>query len=91
MNKLNVWRVIAVVSLIVIVVVVLRLGTSKPGKSITTSGGNVAATKFSCSGPHGELRGNCASGLWDHAWNDLSYCSDLKAVCEAGGGTFKEL
>jgi hypothetical protein len=89
--ELNLWRAIAAVCLVLIALGAIRVATSKPGTSLRPVAGGLSLQKYKCSGPHGDQIGSCADTWWEHFWNDLSYCTDLKATCENGGGTWTTL
>jgi hypothetical protein len=88
--ELNTWRVIAIVSVLLIALVAVRGATRNPGGSTTTDGGGVqtARGKYTCQGPTTTSHGTCADNWWEAIWHGISYCDDLETACKAGGGTW---
>lgn len=88
--ELNVWRAVAVAAVLLIAIVTIRFATMKEGGSTTVAdgGGEIARKKYTCTSPNGTISGECATSRWDVIWHNLSWCSDLEAVCKVAGGTF---
>ena len=40
---------------------------------------------YRCSGGKGDSNGRCADSWWESVWDGLSYCADLKILCETAG------
>ncbi|MBP1619280.1 MAG: hypothetical protein H6Q02_47 [Acidobacteria bacterium] len=53
-----------------------------------TGSPTVRIQKYDCAGQSGSIHGNCADSWWDALVNGLSWCSDMKFMCVAMGGTW---